>query len=181
MKSPNSLEKLFPIQDRARGRTIARLIQILELYSGVRVAYECTYGFDSAAGFGTVSFFGPWATYTWEGDTDTPAFKFLQDEGGHLAWYQYMFQPMIDDADFHCLKYSNAQYTIQEIAALDNPSSEQAYDLMFKHMHGWDEAKCMKYLHHFLDCASKYRRHIQGRIKDIAEQGCSHREVIDLS
>ena len=174
--------KMPILRPRAKGRCIARFNEILELYSGVRVAYECTIGYDSSKGFGTINFWGPWATYTWDGETDTPTMTFLQDKDGHLAWQQYIFKPFLPAEESPCyLRYGNLPFTIQEISKLPEITKEASMGLAIKHLHHWEKERCEKYLDHLMDCGRKLRRHHQMREREIAENGFCEDHAIDLS
>ena len=77
-----------------KGRSIGRLINFLNEYCGVRIAYEVI--FDNFK----IEFHGqPFATYRWDGDTNIPTFNFL---GDHLDYER--IQERLKEATVKMLK-----------------------------------------------------------------------------
>lgn len=128
-----------------RGRSVGRILGCLEHYCGLQVAEIAT------VGNGTVDCWGPFAAYTWDGDSDTPTFVFLQDKHGEHAKAQEIMKPLLEER--HTI---NVTYVMQEISKQKMTDDEQILALMQKHVITWDRATCERHLPHFKAMAAKY-------------------------
>jgi hypothetical protein len=138
-----------------RGRSVGRLMGVLEVYcGGVSVVEELTFGTNTIFYRGDV-----FATYTWEGDTDVPVFTFVLKDEWRRAMYeqnQEIFKPLLDEEKY------NVTFVMQEISRLyigPSVSDDEILDFMASNLccfRGWTMEKCQKYLEHFKYCAKKY-------------------------
>lgn len=143
-----------------KGRCLGRVLHALYLYCGFNVAEYCRVDDKS------VSHYGDFATYEWEGE-DTPVFKFLhQKVCDHIMWYEWkqlIYKPLLNEP---AVRYMNVEFIIQEVAKIDNSSIEDAKALMKKHSQ-LDE----KYAEHIMMVAAKLRKLYDKRQEEINTVG----------
>lgn len=159
-----------------RGRSVGRLIGLLECYCGLRWADDALYGDGKVTRHGKL-----FATYTWPQDeaSDLAEFKFPEDKEGFFAWNQFALRPFCSHevrigpgnptiaADV--LTNGNFFYVIQEAAKLTPIFEAAVQALIEKHIHYGQDTPGL--LEHIVKCAKLKQEHLKYEEEKFEREG----------